>query len=182
MKIAMLGTKGIPATWGGLGRHVEELATRMAAQGHDVTVYCRPRYTTTIEETYRGVHLKKLPTVPTKNLDAIVHTFLATMHLMLEDYDIVHYHAIGPSTMSILARMAAKNTVVTVHGLDWQREKWSNNAKLYLKFGERAAVRPDCDEIATLRHLRRRAQVDRRAARCAAIQRVLSREAGYQSV
>jgi len=140
MKIAMLGTKGIPATWGGIERHVEEIATRLVAMGHDVTVYCRPYYTTTDKQYYKGVRLKKLPTIPSKNFDAIVHTFLATMHLLLEDYDIVHYHAIGPSTLAILARMAGKNTVVTVHGLDWQREKWGKKAKLFLKFGERASV------------------------------------------
>jgi glycosyltransferase involved in cell wall biosynthesis len=140
MKIAMIGTKGIPATWGGIEHHVEEIATRMVALGHDVTVYCRPYYTTTDKEYYKGVHLKKLPTVPSKNLDAIVHTFLATIHAMTEDYDIVHYHAIGPATMAMLARMAGKNTVVTVHGLDWQREKWAKPARMYLKFGEYASI------------------------------------------
>ncbi len=140
MKIAMLGTKGIPATWGGIEHHVEQISTRLAAMGHDVTVYCRPYYTETKEKIYKGVHLKKLPTIPSKNLDAIVHTYLATLHLMFEDYDIVHYHAIGPATLALLARIAGKNTVVTVHGLDWQREKWGNKAKMFLKFGERASV------------------------------------------
>ena len=140
MRIAMLGTKGIPATWGGIERHVEEIAVRLVAMGHDVTVYCRPYYTTTEKNYYKGVHLKKLPTVPSKNLDAVVHTFMATMHLMLEDYDIVHYHAIGPATFSVLSRMAGKNTVVTVHGLDWQREKWGKPARLFLKLGERASI------------------------------------------
>ncbi|HUV03485.1 MAG TPA: glycosyltransferase family 4 protein [Armatimonadota bacterium] len=154
MKIAMLGTKGIPATWGGIERHVEEIATRLVAMGHDVTVYCRPYYTTTKEEYYKGVRLKKLPTIPTKNLDAIVHTFMATMHIMMEDYDIVHYHAIGPGTLAVLARMAGKNTVITVHGLDWQREKWGKRAKLFLKFGERASVYFPYNTIAVSKFLK----------------------------
>ncbi len=140
MKIAMLGTKGIPATWGGIERHVEEISTRLAAMGHDVTVYCRPYYTDTTDKTYKGVHLKKLPTIASKNFDAIVHTYLATLHLIFEDYDIVHYHAIGPATLAVLARLAGKNAVVTVHGLDWQREKWGRKARLFLKFGEWASV------------------------------------------
>lgn len=140
MKIAMLGTKGIPATWGGIERHVEEISTRLAAKGHDVTVYCRPYYTETKDKLYKGVHLKKLPTLASKNFDAIVHTFVATLHLTFEDYDIVHYHAIGPGTLAILARLAGKNSVVTVHGLDWQREKWGKKAKLFLQFGEKASV------------------------------------------
>ena len=136
----MLGLKGIPATWGGIEHHVEEISTRMVDMGHDVTVYCRPYYTTTDKPDYKGVRLQKIPTIPSKNLDAVVHTFLATMHAMNEDYDIVHYHAIGPATMAILARMGGKNTVVTVHGLDWQREKWAKPARMYLKFGEYASI------------------------------------------
>lgn len=150
----MLGTKGIPATWGGIERHVEEIATRLVAMGHQVTVYCRPYYTTTDKEYYKGVRLLKLPTIPSKNLDAIVHTFIATMHIMLEDYDIVHYHAIGPGTLAILARMAGKNTVITVHGLDWQREKWGRQAKLFLKFGERASVLFPYNTIAVSKFLK----------------------------
>ena len=155
MKIAMLGSKGIPATWGGIEHHVQELSTRMVEMGHDVTVYCRPYYTTTDKTHYRGVRLRKLPTVPTKSLDAIVATFFATMDAMVEGYDIVHFHAIGPATLAILTRMAGENTVVTVHGLDWQREKWSKPAKLYLKFGERAAVMFPYNTIAVSKFLKK---------------------------
>jgi glycosyltransferase involved in cell wall biosynthesis len=140
MKIAILGTKGIPATYGGIERHVEELAVRFVQMGHDVTVYCRPYYTTTDEQFYKGVRLKKLPTLASKNYDAITHTFVSTLHLLFKDYDIVHYHAIGPSTMAALPRITGKLTVATIHGLDWQREKWGRRARAYLKYGERAAV------------------------------------------
>ncbi len=150
----MLGAKGIPATWGGIEHHVQELSTRMAALGHDVTVYCRPYYTTTDDQYYKGVRLKKLPTVPSKSLDAIVATTIATMDAMLERYDVVHYHAIGPATLAMLSRMAGENTVVTVHGLDWQREKWGKPAKLFLKFGERAAVMFPYSTIAVSKFLK----------------------------
>lgn len=122
MKTAMLGTKGIPATWGGIEHHVEEIATRMVADGHDVTVYCRSYYTTTKEEYYKGVRLRRLPTMRSKNLDAIVHTFLATVHATTEDYDIVHYHAIGPGTMAILARMAGLPMWSTSHSPPGSRD------------------------------------------------------------
>jgi glycosyltransferase involved in cell wall biosynthesis len=154
MRIAIVGTKGIPATWGGIERHVEELATRFVGMGHEVTVYCRPYYTTTDEPTYKGIRLKKLPTLKSKNYDAITHTFVSTLHLLAESYDIVHYHAIGPATMSVIPRILGKKTVATVHGLDWQREKWGRRARTYLKFGEVAAVRFPHATIAVSRFLK----------------------------
>lgn len=154
MKIAILGTKGIPASWGGIERHVEELATRFVALGHEVTVYCRPYYTATNDEFYKGVRLKKLPTVKCKNYDAITHTFLATLHALTKNYDIIHYHALGPATLAGIPRIFGKKTVVTVHGLDWQREKWGRRAKVYLKFGERAAVRYPHATIAVSKFLK----------------------------
>ena len=155
MKIAMLGSKGIPATWGGIEHHVQELSTRMVEMGHDVTVYCRPYYTTTNKTHYKGVRLRKLPTVPTKSLDAIVATFFATVDSIAERYDILHFHAIGPATMSVISRMAGENTVVTVHGLDWQREKWGKPAKLYLKFGEWASMMFPYNKIAVSKFLKK---------------------------
>lgn len=140
MKIAMIGSKGIPATWGGIERHVEEISARLVQLGHEVTVYCRPYYTETLDEYYRGVRLKRLPTVQSKNLDAITHTLASTLHAIPRGYDILHYHAIGPATLSILGRITGQKTVVTVHGLDWQREKWGTNAKLFLQYGEKASV------------------------------------------
>lgn len=154
MKIAMIGTKGIPATWGGIERHVEEISVRLAAMGHDVTVYCRPHYTETNDLVYKGVKLRKLPTINSKNFDAIVHTFFATMNAISKDYDVVHYHAIGPGTLSLLPKIVGKGTVVTVHGLDWQREKWGNRAKAFLKFGERASVKFPSQTIAVSRFLK----------------------------
>lgn len=154
MKIAILGTKGIPATWGGIERHVEELAVRFVKMGHEVTVYCRPYYTTTTDEFYKGIRLKKLPTIRSKNYDAITHTLLATLHLTFKDFDIIHYHAIGPATMSIIPRLFRKKTVATVHGLDWQREKWGRRARTYLKFGEYAAVNFPHATIAVSKFLR----------------------------
>jgi glycosyltransferase involved in cell wall biosynthesis len=105
-----------------------------------VTVYCRPYYTTTNEEFYKGIRLKKIPTINSKNFDAITHTLLSTGHILFRDYDIVHYHAIGPATLSVFSRFFGKRTVATVHGLDWQREKWGKKAQTYLKMGERSSV------------------------------------------
>ena len=76
---AILGTRGIPANYGGFETFAEELSTRLAARGHQVTVYCRERYS---EPMYRGVHLQYLPTIRHKYFDTLAHTFLSTLHLL----------------------------------------------------------------------------------------------------
>lgn len=143
MKIAMIGQKGMPATYGGIERHVEELATRLARRGHDVSVYCRMHYTRA-RGRHCGVHLIRHPTIKTKHMDAFSHCTVASIDAMLRDFDIVHFHALGPSLFSVLPRVVGKRSVVSVHGLDWQREKWGRFAQSFLKFCERPAVRfPD---------------------------------------
>lgn len=139
MKIAMLGQKGIPATYGGIERHVEELASRLVERGHDVTVYCRPYYTK-VQGEYRGIKLAVLPSIRSKHFDTASHCAVAIPHIFAQDYDIVHFHALGPSMFSSLPRLKGMKTVVTVHGLDWQREKWGAFATWVLRRCEYTAV------------------------------------------
>ncbi len=142
MKIAMIGQKGIPAIYGGVERHVEEISRRLVEKGHDVTVYSRPYYMK--ENSYNsdelnGVKIKVVPTIKSKHLDAIVHCFISSVDSIFKNYDIIHYHAIGPSTLSFLPRIKNSKSVVTVHGLDWQRKKWNKFASLFLQFGEKSS-------------------------------------------
>jgi len=142
LKIAMIGQKGIPAIYGGVERHVEEISSRLAIKGHDVTVYCRPYYMKENQyygNTYNNIKIKTVPTIKSKHLDAIVHCFASSMDSLFRNYDIVHYHAIGPATLSFIPRIRNKKSIVTVHGLDWQRKKWNKFASLFLQFGERAS-------------------------------------------
>jgi glycosyltransferase involved in cell wall biosynthesis len=140
MKIAMIGQKGIPAASGGVERHVEELSKRLVCKGYQVTVYCRPYYSDSRFGKYENITLRHLPTINTKHLDAITHTFISSLDSLFRDYDIVHYHALGPATLSFIPGLVGKKTIVTVHGLDWQREKWGPIAKICLKMGEKASV------------------------------------------
>ena len=82
MKLAILGTRGIPANYGGFETFAEELGTRLAARGHDVTVYCRSNNIGYPHKTYKGVKLVILPTIGTKHLDTVVHTFLSVLHAL----------------------------------------------------------------------------------------------------
>jgi len=136
----MIGQKGIPATYGGIERHVEEIATRLVERGNDVTVFSRFHYSKN-GDPVRGVHNKRIASIHTKHADAISHCAITTFYSMLARYDVVHYHALGPSIFSCLPRLAGAKTVVTVHGLDWQRGKWGKFATWFLKACEQPAVR-----------------------------------------
>lgn len=152
----MIGQKGIPAVYGGIERHVEELSTRLAGCGIDVFVYCRPWYAKNPKsETclparqvrnpkfYKGVNLIYVPSLRTKHLDAISHTFFATVHAMFSKYDIIHYHGVGPALLSFLPRIFRPKIkiVTTFHCIDRKHQKWGMLAKLMLRTGEWAACR-----------------------------------------
>ena len=134
LRIAMIGQKGLPATYGGVEHHVEELGARLAARGHDVTVYCRRNYTTDHRVTYRGMTLRYVPTVATKHLDSIVHSAVSTLDTLRRRYDVIHYHAVGPGLLSPVARTVSGAKVVqTIHGLDADRGKWQSGARSVLQ-------------------------------------------------
>ena len=143
MKVAFIGQKGIPAKQGGIERHVEELSTRLVGLGFDVTAYSRPNYTDKNLTEYRGVKLISLPSIKTKNLDAISHTFNATIHALTQDYDIIHYHGVGPALLSFIPRLLKPKTkvIVTFHCIDREHQKWGRFARLMLSLGEKAACR-----------------------------------------
>lgn len=141
MKIAMIGQKGIPATHGGVERHVEELGARLVELGHEVTVFTRPNYADAALTEHRGMRLVSVPTIASKHLDAIVHSVLCSFRSWVGGYDIVHYHAIGPCLASPIARIRGRRVVATIHGQDWRRGKWSRLASTVLRVGEWMALR-----------------------------------------
>ncbi len=139
LKIAMFGIKGIPVP-AGAENVAEQIGSRLVSRGHQVTVYVRAHYTPRTLKDYKGMRLVHLPSIPTKNLDAITHGFLASFACLSEEPDIVHIHATGNSVFSILPRLFGIPTVVQSHGLDWQRAKWGKLARAYLKMTDYTTV------------------------------------------
>jgi len=137
--VAMLGLRGVPANYGGIETHVEELGSHLVKQGIRVVIYCHDKYTPD-QKMYRGMELRRLPSVNTKHLETITHTFLATIHALFFQEEIFHYHALGPSTLSWIPRLLGRKVVVTIHGLDWNRAKWGYFARQYLRLGEWTAL------------------------------------------
>ena len=142
IRVAMIGQKGYPPVHGGIEKHVAELAARLPGLGCDVDIYSRPHYSAANGPAdLPGVRVRRLPSIPTKHLDAISHTFLSTVNALFHGADVVHYHALGPGLLSGVPRwMNRQATVVTVHGLDWQRDKWGRLASGVLRLGESASV------------------------------------------
>lgn len=128
---------------------VEQLAARMAALGHDVTCYNRgghhvggAEFDGQTSGSYRGIRLKKVPTLDKKGLAAVSSSFFAGVAAAFSSADVVHIHAEGPAVMCWLPRLLGKRVIVTVHGLDWQREKWKSGfGARYIRWGEQCAVR-----------------------------------------
>ncbi len=141
MKIAMIGQKGIPARSGGIERHVEELSAELAARGHEVLVFCRSWYVWPIRN-HRGVRCIKTPTIATKHLDAIIHTFASIICAAHEKVDVFHIHGVGPALLSWLPKLLrpSAKVIVTFHCIDRHHQKWGWFARVMLELGERAAV------------------------------------------
>jgi glycosyltransferase involved in cell wall biosynthesis len=156
MRIAMIGLRGIPATYGGVERAVEELSAQLVDRGHEVTVYARSAYSNTDVREHRGVRVVHLPQVNTKHLEAASHSAVAMAHaLATRQFDVIHLHATGPGALSPLARLAGTPTVVTVQGLDWRREKWGPAARTVLQLAAACSARFPNRTIVVSRELKR---------------------------
>jgi len=133
VRLAILGTRGIPAHYGGFETFAEELSTRLDARGHQVTVYCRERYPGPV---YRGVQLKYLPTIRHKYFDTIAHTLLSTLHLLTQRHDAVLYCNAANAIFTWMPRVAGMPVALNVDGLERHRKKWNRAAKLWYRLSE----------------------------------------------
>ena len=140
LRIAMMGSRGIPASYSGFETCVEQLSVRLVARGHQVTVYCRAHHITWPEKTYKGVRLVKLPTIASKHLDTIVHTAISMVHGLFHRYDIVYICGVGNGPLSGIPRLTGTPTAINVDGADWERDKWGGFAKRYLQLSERLST------------------------------------------
>jgi glycosyltransferase involved in cell wall biosynthesis len=140
MKIAILGTRGIPASYSGFETAAEQLAARLVARGHEVVVYCRPHVVDRRLRSWKGARLVHLPTVRNKYLDTFVHTLLSSVHAARRVRpDVALFFIAGNSPLCLVTRAAGIPTVINVDGLDSDRSKWPGPAKAYLRFAERHA-------------------------------------------
>ena len=137
MRIAILGTRGIPASYGGFETFAEELSTRLAARGHHVAVYCRARHS---ETSYRGVRLQYLPTIRHKYFDTLAHAFLSTLRLLGRPVDAALYCNGANAIFTLLPRIFGMPVALNVDGLERKRKKWNRLARAWYLISERLAT------------------------------------------
>lgn len=144
MKIAYIGQKGVlPAEKaGGIEKRVFEVGKRMCEKGHSVTVFARGKHMKKRPKFVEGMKIVYIPTIYTKNLEAIIYTFFATIRALFNDFDIYHFHGVGPSTLSFLPRIfkPKSKVIVTFHARDQFHQKWGFIGRFYLRFGEWCSV------------------------------------------
>jgi len=157
MKVAMIGHKVVPSRRGGIENVLTTLCPLLVELGVDVTCYNRSsdkvenEYIGTVKDKmYRGVRIKKAFTFNIKGIAAMLASFTAAICASFKNYDIIHFHAEGPCAALWIPKLFGKKCIATVHGLDWQREKWGKGfASKYIKFGEKVLAKY-ADEIIVL--------------------------------
>lgn len=160
MKIALMGTRGIPACYSGFETFYEQLGKRLIKRGYDVTVYNRSNYIKYKKKFYKGIRLVKLPTIRNKHLDTIFHTFISVLHGIFKRYAIIYFCIVGNSPLTIIPRIFGAKTILNVDGADWEREKWGSFAKKYIKLTEYLATIFPNIIIADSKVIQRRYQED----------------------
>ncbi|HKR15345.1 MAG TPA: glycosyltransferase [Pyrinomonadaceae bacterium] len=136
MRIAILGTRGIPASYGGFETFAEHLATRLVARGHEVTVYCRAHYVSPRQIEYHGVRLKVLPTIRHKYFDTVIHTFLSAIHAVSGRFDVALICNAANAPFAPILRLTGTPVAINVDGLEHKRKKWGQLGRRYYQLAE----------------------------------------------
>ena len=133
LRIAMIGHKVVPSRRGGIERVLTIMCPLMIKKGHQVTCFNRSgdkvenEYVKTVKrKKYRGVQLKKVITINKRGLAAMTSSFSAAICAAFGKYDVVHFHAEGPSAFLWIPKLFGKRCIVTIHGIDWARDKWKH--------------------------------------------------------
>lgn len=141
MKIALVGTRGVPARYGGFETCAEELGRRLAARGHEVRVYCRSSLYPKRLANYEGMTLVYLPALKVRALETLSHTALSLLHAAARGDDALLVFNLANSPLLWVARLAGKRVVLHTDGLEWMRGKWPAAGRRYYRWAERLAVK-----------------------------------------
>jgi len=136
LNIGIIGSRGIPANYGGFETFAEKLSSRLVEKGHKVTVYCPSTSSQTSERRYKGVDRVIIPNIASKLLDKLSNSFVSCLHSITTEYQVILFLGVSPVLLAWLPRLFGKKTVININGLDWKRKKWHRIPSFYLKLCE----------------------------------------------
>lgn len=136
LKIAILGTRGIPANYGGFETFAENLSVRLAELGHHVTVFGRSHYVSPHLRLYRGVHIRVLPSLRHKYLETVSHSTLSVLVCLAGGYDVVLICNAANAFLCGIPAVAGQRVVINVDGIERLRKKWNFLGKSFYRLGE----------------------------------------------
>ncbi|MBV9301474.1 MAG: DUF1972 domain-containing protein [Acidobacteriaceae bacterium] len=151
MRIALLGTRGIPANYGGFETFAEEISARLVERGHDVTVYCREKST---ELIHRGVRLRYVPTIRHKYLDTVAHTAVSSIDALFRRFDVALYCNAANALFTLWPRLVGVPTALNVDGVERRRKKWNRLAKTWYLVSEWLATWCCTEIVSDAEHIR----------------------------
>jgi len=148
LRIAVIGSRGIPAGYGGFETFAQELCPRLVERGHEVTVYCRKGYTgdTRLRE-YKGVRLIHTPALKMRTIEQLSHELTSIVDSLGRRVDLYYFLGYRGAPMYIPLRATRRIVVVNTDGLEWRRRKWNRLGRSYLRFAERLAAKVAADEL-----------------------------------
>ena len=138
MRIAFLGTRGIPANYGGFETFTEEVSVRLASRGHQVTVYCRAHNGSADLRTFRGVDLVQLPAIRNKYMETFSHTLFSAVHALFRQFDITYVCNSANAPICFIPWMRRQRTILNVDGLEWRRAEVEPAREALLALGGQA--------------------------------------------
>ncbi len=154
LRIAVMGTRGIPANYGGFETFAQELSTRLAVSGHQVTVYCRKHYAVPGLRLFQGVRLITLPALRHKYFDTVSHTFLSMLHSLGSRYDIILACNAANAVFCFLPRLLGTRVILNVDGLEKNRKKWNVIGRAWYRLSERLSCFMPTAVVTDAEHIR----------------------------
>jgi glycosyltransferase involved in cell wall biosynthesis len=137
LSIALVGTRGVPANYGGFETCAEEIGKRLVKKGHQVTVYCRKSYYDDDLESYLGMKRVCLPNLKSKSLDTMSHTLISSFHAVFKEYDVCMVFNAANSPFIIPLRLLGKKIALNTDGLEWKRSKWGILGRSFYQISEK---------------------------------------------
>lgn len=155
MRLAILGTRGIPARYGGFETFAEELGARLVERGHEVTVYARSGWVERNRREHRGMRIVRLPAPRSKYLETVAHTLYSAAHAARQSWSAVYVCNLANAPAALALRAAGQRVVLNVDGLEWQRAKWSSVGRAYYKACAAVATRAPIELVTDARVIQR---------------------------